>query len=426
MPFRSRRAPDFPIENPAVCGYTRPNPQSGNMNETTSQVRSNACASYLFLALFFLLARANPALSHPFVRSHARYALVLQALIVGSYLAFGWWGVASGFSVPYVGFSVGRVVGTAISLLATLGLFVGVVAAARGRQPSLLAAAAQGAKQAAAARLDTDAALTESSKSRILASYVPFLGFFAAVSEPHPAAKLGARASAWYAAAAMFLAIFWHADASLSAFTLAYVLLASFVAVQLFVFNRTWRWGWLENLPDAQRAGLLARVAADWLWAALRAVFGRKADFTWKRLLDVRTEAEAAKDILYARRFDDPKFPGAPWLAYLPVFNLLLLLIVRKTRSKWVPAVWQGASLTVLAAALWFSAPAALPFLAFPIALGMANVGREPLYKVPVAYCLTAVARRAWERAERVAKAASDTGKRTESISLQVGEPPRA
>ncbi len=395
------------------------------MNDISPQVRSNACASYLFLAPFFLLAVGNPALRHPFVRSHSRYALMLQLTMAAAYAVFGWWGAAGDFQVPYAGVSVGRALETLVFLAATLGLFSGVVAAARGRQPSFLAAGAHAASRAAGARLETDASLSEAAKTRIMASYVPFLGFFAAASEPHPGAQVGARASAWYAALAMALAIFWRADASLSAFTLAYVLLASTVAVQLFVFNRVWRWGRLENLPDAQRAGLLVRTAGDWATSALASVFGRKGDFSFRALLERRSDLEGARDAMYARRFDDPKFPGAPWMAYLPVANVFLALAVRGGRSRWIPALGQGVPLTVLAVALWFLAPSLVPFLAFPIALGMANAARDPLYKVPLAFELSAVARRAWDRAGRAAASVAETGRRVESVSLTVGQPPR-
>lgn len=393
------------------------------MNETTPQVRANACASYLFLAPFFLLARGNPDLAHPFVRSHARYALALQLLIAASYGLFGYWGALESVFFPGVPFSLGFVLETALFLVATLGIFVGVLSAARGRQPAFLARAGSVATAAAGARLQEASGLDESAKARVMASYVPFLGLFAAVSEPHPAAQVGARVSSWYACIAMVLALFWRADASASALTLAYVLLVSFVAVQLFVFNRTWRWGVVENLPDAQRAGLLLRTAADWFFCALRAAFGRRRAFSWKALLAERADLESAKDALYAKRFDNPSFPGAPWMAFFPVVNLGIALAVRGTRSKWIPALGQGVALTCLGVVLWFFAPFLFPFLAFPFALGMAHAATDPSYKVPVAFELSAVARRAWDRAERAAKATVQTGRKTESVSLPVDAP---
>jgi hypothetical protein len=162
------------------------------MSSPTLQSRTNATIAYFFMGWIFLLARNNPALQDPYVRTHAYTATQVHigfivAYILLSYILFP---ILNGLYIPFFGIS--------LVYVCTLGFFV----ASSGYLVYMAHRAYTGTdtdipthievRDIQAERADISH-LSDSEKIAIIASYIPFLGIFVSARYPSIYTDTGVR-----------------------------------------------------------------------------------------------------------------------------------------------------------------------------------------------------------------------------------------
>ncbi|MFZ4461046.1 MAG: hypothetical protein ACOYN2_00395 [Patescibacteria group bacterium] len=173
--------------------------------DISHKVRTNAAISYFFLGFLFLLARRNPNFAEPFVRTHAKAATKIHALLAG-YIILHQMLVSKllSITVPFVPIPLDRILLIAVFAYIFFQLFLGASRAFAGKS-------ATGFSLSLDLGLENLSGVSTNSESemiRSVLSFVPFVGLFIYEHLKTPLTRLGIRVGGLMSVLSLLLFVF--------------------------------------------------------------------------------------------------------------------------------------------------------------------------------------------------------------------------
>jgi hypothetical protein len=231
---------------------------------------------------------------------------------------------------------------------------------------------------------------TEADKMVYLSSYLPLIGIITASRHPNPITRTGEKiGSIWL----LITLLIYNLDiGSELAWIILFVYLAyiAFVGVSLFVYEIVPGFAFTEMIPDLSTIYLHVRAIFPYLGKLLLVIFGKSSELQYVQILDQIREKDVQNIELAKTYFTDPKLPLPRSFIFIPVINFLFLpQIFLKKNSIYILAILQGIVISLCLMGLWYFIDFTTPwqtFFLFAIFLGIANLGVNPFYKIPLIY----------------------------------------
>ncbi len=347
--------------------------------------------SYFFLGWLFLLAKNNPDFRDPFIRSHAKSATKMH---IG--FLWGFW-IYSQYLASYIRFPIPLIPTLTFDKIVSVCFFV-ILAGLIIRWAYLahggITSTEVGSSRLKEAFSKENIALentTETEKMIYISSYIPFLGIITASRHANPITRTGAKIGSLWIFVTILLTILLKSNSDILWIILfAYLFFVAFVWASLFVSNTIIGFSILESIPSLKTVYGSLRVVPTYLFKLVRIIFGKEESLSFTSLRDEILKKDQTHSELALAHFIDSSLPLPKNLIFIPIINLIFIpqLFLRK---QWIYtlAILQGIVITIVLVAIWLF----LDFtslwqmiLLFPIFIGMAEINRNPFYKIPAIY----------------------------------------
>jgi len=353
------------------------------------KIQTNAAIAYApVLWELFLLAKANPDFWNTFVRNHAKNASkihfsFLAIILVYKYFVAGFLNIF----IPIINISINDIVQVSFFLIFTFLLIKWAFSAHSGTEAEDIKIKKDYLK------LETELLeheLSEAQKMIYIASYIPFIWLIVAAKHNSPINKFWAKISWIFSIIIVFFIVFNHPELLWMAMLL-YIWLAVTAWVIMFLHQKILFSSMFETIPDLETAYALARASWLYIIESVKVIFGKKEDISFQSLYEKILEKDMKFYELANTHLTSTSIAFTNKLIYIPWINLIYIpKYFFDKKSRYALAIIQWIISTLLLAIIfyieWSIYTRYATIFIFPIFLGIANIDKNPFYRIPFIY----------------------------------------
>lgn len=343
----------------------------------------NAAISYLFMWELFLLAKKNPSFWNEFVRSHAKNATKIHFSFLLIILVYKYF--IDNFLViliPIINLNLDRLIESFLYLVFTFIIIKWVYRAYNWVTANEIKIR-KDYLQVEAREIENN--LSETQKILYISSYIPFLWLL--VEDKNWITEYGKKI--WWIFSLIFilLVISNHSDSVLF-LSLIYIAYIVFSWIMIFLYNKVVLSSFISNIYNLRL--FYVKVRAFWIYIldVILVIFWKNMELNFEEICNKIIAKDEKYDSLANNYLTNDYIIFNKKLIFIPVLNIIFLptFLVNK-KSRYIISIIQWLLISIIFVILmyfWYSNYTIL--LLFPIFLWIANINKNPFYRIPVIY----------------------------------------